>query len=380
MSRGFGGRIPSDGYPQQVTGSLVDISAEVSATPFFANQAAPLGRVEQALRAQLDPGLAPFLDDLDEGLDARHFVERGAGLNALADPLGSSGLVGCFTGRKEQLRRLAPWLNGEEGGRLTVVTGSPGVGKSALLGVLVCAGHPTLREHTRPVWQRVAQAPYLVRRPFAAVHARQRDLAAILASLTRQLALDEVATAADLTHALCGLPEVPVVVLDALDEADDGVMVMNELLLPLAAAHRADGEPAMRLLVGTRRYDEYLPLLRVASTEQGLVDLDDVPRQVLEDDLERYVHELLGVTRYRDYGAVRGAFAAKVARVLADPGTEPTAGRWESFSSPGFTRATWSYHTWTDSVSPTPNASAGKRRAPCPMSWSSTFQRGPMKA
>lgn len=321
----------SDGYPQQVTGSLVDISSEVDTTPFFTNPAHRPDRVEQALRTRLDPGLAPFLDDLDEGLDARHFVERGAGLNALTGPVGFSGLVGCFTGRAEQLKRLAPWLNGQEGGRLMVVTGSPGVGKSALLGVLVCAGHATLREHTRPVWQRVAQAPYRVEAPFAAVHARQRDLAAILASLKRQLELDETATAADLTHALCGLAEAPVVVLDALDEADDSVLVMNELLLPLAAARRADGGPAVRLLVGTRSYDEYLPLLRVASAEQCLVDLDDVPRHVLEDDLERYVHELLGVTRYRDYGAVRGAFAAKVARILADPGTEPTAGRWGEF-------------------------------------------------
>ena len=32
------------------------------------------------------------------------------------------------------------------GRRCEVVTGKPGVGKSALLGVLVCAAHPSLRE------------------------------------------------------------------------------------------------------------------------------------------------------------------------------------------------------------------------------------------
>jgi hypothetical protein len=52
-------------------------------------------------------------------------------------------IAGCFTGRAPQLRQLFAWMDGDGG--VTVVTGSPGAGKSALLGLLVCAAHPGLR-------------------------------------------------------------------------------------------------------------------------------------------------------------------------------------------------------------------------------------------
>jgi carbon monoxide dehydrogenase subunit G len=304
-----------DAYPQQVTATLVDISAGVPELPFFPN---PVYRDDPRakLRADLDPGLTPFLDDLDEGLDARHFVERAAGAGPL--PEAAWDLRGCFTGRAEELRRLSPWLSGEGDASLYVVTGSPGVGKSALLGVLVCAAHPVLREQTRAVWGRIAQRPLLLR-DLAAVHARRRGVAAVAQSLARQLMLGEIKASSELVSAVAERPRRPVIVIDALDEADDGVALMNDLLLPLAAARREDGSPAVRLLVGVRPYEEYAPLLQAATAAGGFVDLDDVPAYVLEDDLYQYVNELLRADpAYRRDGAAIGAFAAEVATALSE--------------------------------------------------------------
>ncbi|MFD1152548.1 AAA family ATPase, partial [Saccharothrix hoggarensis] len=297
-----------DAFPQQVTASLVDISADVEPA-FFPNPAYDPGS-RSRLRASVDPGVLPFLDDLDEGLDARHFLERATGLGRLTDT--GSGLVGCFTGRDRELRRISPWLNvGDE--PLCVVTGSPGAGKSALLGVLVCAASPSLRDATRPIWEDVAQPPLPVA-DLAAVHARQRGLAAVAASIARQLGLPENSTPADLVTALRDRSVRPVLVLDALDEADDPDSLVTGLLLPLTDPD-APGTP-VRLLVGVRRYDAFAPLFERA----WLVDLDQVDRWVLEDNLFHYVSRLLRTTaEYREDGGVVGAFAHAVASVLAAP-------------------------------------------------------------
>ncbi len=311
--------VADDSYPQQVTATLIDISSDEPDLPFFPN---PVHRDDPRvrLRAEVDSGLLPFLDDLDEGLDARHFAERAAGAGPLPDA--TDQLTGCFTGRAEELRRLSPWLSGEGDASLYVVTGSPGVGKSALLGVLVCAAHPLLREQTRPLWNRIAQRPLRLSN-LVAVHVRRRGVDDVTRSLSRQLGQQETHAAAGLVQAITGLPHRPVLVVDALDEADNGPELMNELLMPLATARRPDGTPATRLLVGVRPYADYSPLMEAAAAEGGLVNLDEVPAGVLEDDLYQYVTELLRTDpEYRPRGGVVGAFASEVARVLSEQASE----------------------------------------------------------
>ncbi len=309
----------ADAYDQQVTASLVDLSADVE-PPFFANPAySPHPRLR--LRAAVEPAVLPFLDDLDEGLDARHFLDRATGLGGLAGS--AADFVGCFTGRDQELRRISPWLNGHGNGSLYVVTGSPGSGKSALLGVLVCAAHPALRDATEAIWNRVAQAPLPIT-SLAAVHARQRGLAAIVATIARQLSLPEGMGPAELVTKLRGTHST-VIVVDALDEADDPTRIMSELLLPLTQ----EGEPGspVRLLVGVRDYEQFVPLFERAV----VVDLDDVDQDVLENDLHVYITGLLRATRaYRPHGAVVGAFAHAAAGALAAP-DETERRRWGPF-------------------------------------------------
>ncbi|MBC6460839.1 caspase family protein [Actinomadura sp. HBU206391] len=313
----------SDGISQQVTGTLVDVTAAVPELPFFPNPAYPPSPSRQA-RAEVDAAVGPFLDDVDEALDPGHFYERASGRRTT-----DRTAAGCFSGRRKELRELVPWLHGYGSGGLRVVTGSPGVGKSALLGVLVCAAHPRLRKATKGVWDRIEQAPWQLDH-LAAVHARQRSTSEIVTSLARQLGLPSAAEPEPLIESLAALPDVPVIVLDALDEANRPAEVMEELLLPLAAAVRSGGAAACRLLVGTRRWG-FDALLDLAREADALIDLDEVDRDVLRGELETYVYELLGAhPAYRDLGAVRGAFATEVAKALGAP-PEQGEERWGEF-------------------------------------------------
>ena len=114
--------------PQQVTCSVVDLSAGVD-LPFFPNPDFLEGERSQ-VRGRVDTALAPFLDDLDDAFDPRHFIGRAAGHGPLADRVGT----GCFSGREDELIALTGWMNGDEDGPIRLVTGSAGVGKSALIG------------------------------------------------------------------------------------------------------------------------------------------------------------------------------------------------------------------------------------------------------
>ncbi|WP_117210727.1 hypothetical protein [Allorhizocola rhizosphaerae] len=263
--------------PQEVTASRIDISSEPLDLPFFPNPWY-MENPRRLVRPQVDAGVTPFLDDLDEALDPQHFLHRALGRQ------GSTGdMSGCFSGRSRELKILAPWLNLQDEVGLRVVTGSPGVGKSALIGVLVCAAHPLLRKPTATVWEHIEQAPYVNHR-MAAVHARGRTVAEISSSIARQLGLE-----GSLPEAIAGLPAPPVIVVDALDEATNPVATMNELLIPLVRIRYGD-EP-LRLLVGMRPWDEFAPLRDLAS--DGVLDLDRVPPDRLRRDVEQYVSRLL---------------------------------------------------------------------------------------
>ncbi|WP_245707545.1 AAA family ATPase [Pseudonocardia oroxyli] len=303
----------SDGYSQQITATQLDISASVD-PPFFLNPSHKPS-ASSSSRPVVRTLAQPFLDELYDGLDARHFLDRAAGTVGIADYV--EAMVGCFSGRDRELRRISPWLNGVGDGHLAVVTGSPGVGKSALIGILVCAAHGELRAATRPIWDRVAQAPLPITR-LAAVHARRRSMLSVASSIAEQLGLRHPASPEQLVDDLLRMREHAVIVLDALDEADEPERISRSLITPLVEAARTRAQTHIRVLVGVRRYPEFAHLLDVAAESELLFDLDDVPEDVLEDDLHKYVTELLrAVPSYRRSGAVSGAFASELGHQLA---------------------------------------------------------------
>jgi hypothetical protein len=165
--------------PHHAPDDLTDQAADLFAVAVFPN-----------------PGYRPSQRPWRRRGGARNGTVRGPGAGWGALPRSAARVaVGLFhRSRRRQLRRLATWMDSHNdladpsgrddggGAGLRVVTGNSGVGKSALLGVLVCAAHPRLRESTQQLWwvaaHRPSQNPHL-----AAVHAHQRGVAEITASL-----------------------------------------------------------------------------------------------------------------------------------------------------------------------------------------------------
>jgi hypothetical protein len=387
-------REEGDGLPQQVTGTRLDISAVPPDLPFFRNPAHPLGG-HVAPPPGTEPALASFSDGIREprttrpspagtpdawpagtkalpqhpGLNPDHFVDRARGHGQIL----AAPEAGCFTGRLDQLNELVPWMQGWHAGErqrtLSVVTGGPGVGKSALLGVLVCAAHPGLRDATKTLWNEARQAPPEIRH-LVAVHARQRDLADVTGCLGRQLnaeagAPDGPSDPAGLVAAVAAAQgKVPVIVLDALDEATGPQAIVDQLIVPLVEARRPDGTPACRVLVGTRR-DGFEGLLSAAAAQGGLIDLDDTNRDQLLADLSGYVGKLLRTQPgYREpkMAGVRGAFAEAVASALARQPDDDR--RWGEFLIAGLYTHSFLHATGAAPVGSADEA--GSRGTDCP--------------
>ncbi|WP_214104791.1 AAA family ATPase [Acrocarpospora catenulata] len=336
---------PPGGTVQHVTGNLHDFVTDIGALelPFFPNPRYDDSDEFAALRATADGVVGGHLDEV---LDPAHWRNRSAGYGG-ATP---HARPGCFTGRSRQRRELVRWLDTPAGNpALRVVTGAPGSGKSALLGILVCAAHPQLSQQTTDLWSTVflSRAPS-VNHDLAALHVRRHDLSTVLLSLIRQLDLDlgdrtelgsSAQQAARVRAAIRNRAQQPVIILDALDEASDPQTLLDALLLPLLAARRPDGLPAARLLIGVRHGTLAQPLVDHARGGGGLLDLDEVPIKELRKDLREYVGSLLRLSgRYQDvaHQAARAAFARALAHTL----TLPASQEWGAF----LVAAVYSHH------------------------------------
>ncbi|MGP4112359.1 AAA family ATPase [Streptomyces sp. 4N509B] len=318
------------GLPQTISGSLIPLHADLSHLPFFPNPSYSQAGGDD-VAATLPPEIARLAD---WAWDPEHFMRRGGG----AEPVGRHWRQGYFSGREAELRTLAAWLDDEKAGPgLRVVTGKPGAGKSALLGVLVCAAHPALRRHTERLWQSIRdQAPGEAER-LAVVHARRLGLRQLVAALARQLrhlhagpgdaaeADDSEVVANPAEHLLRLVPDDgrPVtLVIDALDEADRPTDIVTALLVPLARHALAPGG-RLRLLVGTRDEPQLGSLLDLARQRaHALIDLGDTPPEVLREGIRRYVEQLLSAEGPYALGfrrTAREALARSIAEELTDP-------------------------------------------------------------
>jgi WD40 repeat protein len=301
------------GTSQYVTGTPVDGWFE---PPLFANPRPALPGSPRVALSEVDSLVGPF-GDLDPALDPAHFLDRAAGHGeaALANPMG------FFTGRPQQIEELTASLDHDRASGLTVVTGGAGSGKSALLGVLVCALHPHLRQPTRHLWRQVPVPGSAWTGPLAAVHLRERTLDEATSALVRQLHLpvSQQSTPREVVQAISALREVPLIVFDALDESAEQDAVHRQLLHPLAAAKRTGGGPAVHLWVGTRPWRQFDDLLGEAGARDHLINLDAVSVAQLRAELRDYVDDLLAnAAPYQDRSVlrIRRALAQGVADVL----------------------------------------------------------------
>lgn len=282
----------------------------------------------------VDAALRPFVDLT---LDEDHFASRASG----AQFLGASPTRGYFRGREEELEVLSAWLDGPLSG-LWVVTGKPGVGKSALLGVLVCAAHKQLRQRYADLWRYLPAKPARNDR-LAAVHARQLSTTQVADALARQMGASDGArpTGGWSPQQLLDLATLEshdgpfTFVIDALDEAQSPTELVKTLLLPLLSADEGYiGQWPLRLLVGTRRDERFMPLFdRARGVAGNLVDLDEIDPQQLRKALSAYIESLLIEDEWFEPAQRRPmvrAFAEAAAARLTDQPLE-----WGEFLSAG---------------------------------------------
>jgi len=226
-----------------------------------------------------------------------------------------------FRGRTRALTECNDWL--EAGRRFTVlaVTGSPGTGKSAILGRLVATAHRAWAEQ-------LPQDDFAVRARLGsvdcAVHAKdQNALEVARAILTRAEEASsecELDTLADfpgrLAKALVEADQFNIVV-DALDEAAEAREIVKSVLRPVTEL------PVTKLIVGSRKHDADGNLLAHFGSGLRTIDLDD-PGYFELEDLAAYAEATLRqasseqATQRDDAGPYRDAQgAARVAAKIA---------------------------------------------------------------
>lgn len=315
------------GLQQTVLTSLVPGHADLSHLPFFPNPSYdPAYRAGRAMVAGLPGEIARLAD---WAADPPHFMLRAGG----AEPVDRDWDESYFSGRAEELNDLSAWLDNEAAAPgLRVVTGKPGAGKSALLGVLVCAAHPALRPHTKPLWRSLGYRAPGENDRIAVVHARQLGVKQIFASLARQLRHisdpasglsgpdreGEGSASNKVDHLLGLLPgdgRPVTVIVDALDEAVQPEDITAELVLPLAKRAQTPGG-GLRLLVGTRDDERFHSLLALARDEDACTDLSAAAPETVCQDVTEYVSRLLAADGPYALGVRRAAREA-LARAIA---------------------------------------------------------------
>ena len=162
-----------------------------------------------------------------------------------------------FTGRHRALAEIGRWIKTTADNRPMIVTGDPGSGKTAVLGLLAALADP----RRRPTVPRDAlHADALVDQDAidVAIYAGNLTTGQILTGLAAAADIDDISPdPAELSTGLRRLRyglrdgDHPLVaMIDALDEAADPAHLAEELLRPLIE----QGKGAIRLLLGTRRH------------------------------------------------------------------------------------------------------------------------------
>ncbi len=182
-----------------------------------------------------------------------------------------------FTGRHRALVDLTLWLDTQADSKPLVVTGDPGSGKTAILGILAALADP----RRRPTIPRDGLPENGIPREDAigvAIYAGNLTTGQILGGLAAAVGIDDIdpepaKLSIGLSRLLYGLRQSGrplTAMVDALDEADDPPHLAEQLLRPLIER----GRGLIRLLLGTRRHvcDH---LGRDWRNRCEIVDLDD---------------------------------------------------------------------------------------------------------
>ncbi|MFD8978455.1 AAA family ATPase [Streptomyces sp. NPDC059564] len=289
-------------------------------------------------------GTGASLSPLDE-----FWLERASGRATDDDP------GWYFSGRAEPMRVLAGFLRNDErnngregeGHGVLVVTGAAGSGKSALLARVVTLSDPAFTADPQYAAM-VAGIPAELRPDPGtvdiAVLARNKSARTVVEDLLSAFGAVENEEGSgtgvplqDLLQRMAASNEGAAghvtVVIDALDEAQDPLALLNDVVLPLARLTTPDGGRPVRLLLGIRssplmghqgeaqlrddRADHLLLRLEEALGSEGVrprILRSDGPH--CADDIAAYAATLLLTPSDSPYHGA--AEAAEAARVIAD--------------------------------------------------------------
>src|SRR6266568_1253603 len=203
---------------------------------------------------------------------------------------------GCrFRGRTAALTQIVKWLDRPDPDRrVLVVTGAPGVGKSAVLGRIVMTADPAVRALLPPGDEAVRAS---VRSVSCAVHAKAKTALEVAEEIARAASARLPRETYDLAPAIRDVLSERAsrrfnVIIDALDEAASAAQaraIIEMVALPLA---ETCADVGAQVIVGTRRRDDEGDLLGRFGGALAALDLDD-PRYFAEDDLVAYARACL---------------------------------------------------------------------------------------
>ena len=195
-----------------------------------------------------------------------------------------------FRGRVRALTEITHWLDRSVPDRhVLVVTGSPGVGKSAVLGRVVTTSDSAIRAQLPADDDGIRATPGSVA---CAVHAKAKTALEVATEIARaasaRLPADPADLASDVRQALEERDGHRFnVIIDALDEAASPAQtraIITKIVLPLA---ETCSDAGAQVIIGTRRTDDDGSLLAPFARAQTVIDLDD-HAYFAEDDLTAY--------------------------------------------------------------------------------------------
>jgi hypothetical protein len=226
-----------------------------------------------------------------------------------------------FRGRRRALEEVVAWLGRPRPDRrVLVITGSPGTGKSAVLGRIVTTADPDFRRLLPPDDDGV-KAP--VGSVACAVHARGKTALEVALEIARTASAQLPLQLEDSVHFVRAALEQREasrfnVVIDALDEAapDEARLIVEKIALPLVETCADIG---VQVVVGSRRHDGAGHLLPPLGAVAATIDLDRAEYFAL-DELAAYTLaslQLAGDER-EDNPYTPGWVAEPVARRIAE--------------------------------------------------------------
>jgi WD40 repeat protein len=195
-----------------------------------------------------------------------------------------------FRGRAAALAKIVQWLDRPDPDRrVLIVTGSPGVGKSAVLGRIVTTADPVIRASLPAADDSVKASPGTVS---CAVHVKGKTALEVAEEIARAASAripgqpDELAPV--IRAALARDPAQRFnLIIDALDEAVSPAQartIVDKIVLPLA---ETCSDVGVQVIVGTRRRDDGGDILGRFADALVVLDLDS-PEHFAEEDLAAY--------------------------------------------------------------------------------------------